>query len=70
MLYLFRYFISTDYVLQLIERFKQDYRAVIAGIDDYLVRQGTFRNLEDKLDIDTEDCRKLLKTANQFIRRN
>ena len=70
MLNLFRYFISTDYVLQLIERFKQDYRAVIAGIDDYLVRQGTFRNLEDKLDIDTEGCQKLLKTAKPFIRRD
>ncbi len=63
-----RYFISVDYVLQLIERFKKDRSEVSRAIDEYLIDHNTFKNLESRLDIDTTGCKTLLRRANYYVR--
>lgn len=62
-----RYFISVDYVLQLIERFKKDRSEVSRAIDEYLIDHNTFKNLESRLDIDTTGCKTLLRRANYYV---
>ena len=63
---IFRYFISLDYTLQLIERYKQDRQVVNDSIDSIIVDRNNFRKLEERLDIDTRDCKTLIKTSRRF----
>lgn len=58
-----RYLKSFDYVIQLIDRFKDSRTDVISELEEVLFNKNTFSKMEKRLDIDTDGCRRLIKEA-------
>ena len=56
----FSYIKSFEYVLQLLERYQEDHRAVDKAIDKVINKEASFKSIERLLDIDTKGCKKIL----------
>lgn len=56
----FSYIKSFEYVLQLLERYQEDHRAVDKAIDKVINGESSFKGIERTLDIDTKGCKKIL----------
>ena len=59
-----KYIYSLEYVLSLIDIFKEDPEKVKEIIDSIVCKYNTFRDYEDELSVDTNNCNRILKLSN------